>query len=336
MNTRLLRMADSQAGLALVEVMIAMLIGLFLVGGMMQVFSSSRLTYRVHEATARMQETGRMALEVLSRDVRMAGFWGCASNPASVVNNLNPAGSGYIDFSAGGLAGTDGGAGAPDTFTVRGGSDSGITVEPPYGPQPSASLKVASDNGLEFGDIVLISDCSGADIFQITNANPDTSGTLVHNTGSGVAPGNFNATNPGCPGSNAHCLSRVYGADATIFSVEETSYRVEPGLSGEPMLLRNGVEFLESVEDLQVLYGEDTDPPGAAGFGVANYYVPADQVGDMGRVISVRFAVVVRSEDENLTGGTAQGYTVLGSSRVALDTRLRQVYTTTVTIRNRL
>ena len=102
------------------------------------------------------------------------------------------------------------------------------------------------------------------------------------------------------------------------------------------MLLRNGEEFLENVEDLQVLYGEDTDAPGVAGSGVANYYVPANQVADMNQVISVRFAVVVRSEDENLTGGVAQNYTVLGEARTAPDTRLRQVYTTTVTIRNML
>ena len=74
MTPALNRVVRGQTGVALVEVLIAMLIGVFLVGGMLQVFSSSRLTYRVHEATARMQETGRMALELLSRDIRMAGF----------------------------------------------------------------------------------------------------------------------------------------------------------------------------------------------------------------------------------------------------------------------
>jgi type IV pilus assembly protein PilW len=58
----------------LVEVMIGMLLGVFLVGGIMQVFASSRQTYRVHEATSRMQESGRMALEVISRDIRGAGL----------------------------------------------------------------------------------------------------------------------------------------------------------------------------------------------------------------------------------------------------------------------
>ena len=66
----------NQKGMALVELLVAMLIGLVLVGGILQIFSSSRQTHRVHEATARMQESGRMALEVISRDVRMADFLG--------------------------------------------------------------------------------------------------------------------------------------------------------------------------------------------------------------------------------------------------------------------
>jgi type IV pilus assembly protein PilW len=123
----------------------------------------------------------------------------------------------------------------------------------------------------------------------------------------------------------------VYGGDASIFSVQQITYTIGPGSEGQPALFRNGVEFIDGIENLQVLYGEDTD-----GSGVANYYVPANQVVDMGRVISIRFAVVARSYDDNLTAGIAQNFIVLGANAVAGDNRLRQVYTSTVTIRNRL
>jgi len=277
-----------------------------------------------------------MAIEVLSRDIRMADFWGCASDLTNVVNNLDNTGTGFIDFLSGGVVGTEGGPGVPDTLTLRGGIDSGLGVEPPYGPQASANIKVTAGNGLEQGDIIFVADCSGADIFQISNANPDGGGQLVHNTGSTTEPGNYNATNPGCPGSNAHCLSKIYGSDATVFSTQEIIFTIGTGSEGEPALFRNGQEYLDGVEDFQLLYGEDIDPPGAAGSGVANYYVPADQVADMNSVISIRFAVVVRSAQDNLTGGVAQNYSVLGTAAVAPDTRLRQVYTSTVTVRNRL
>jgi len=319
-----------QSGISLVEVMIAMLLGVMLLGGMLQIFSSSRQSYRVHDAVSRMQESGRMALELISRDARMTDFWGCLSDKAKVVNNLNNTGVGFIDFSAGGIGGTEGSAGAPDTLILRGGVNAGLAIQPPYGPQASANITVAPGSGLTQDDIVFVSDCAAADIFQISNANPDGSGAIVHNTGAG-APGNYNATNPGCPGANAHCLSKIYGADATVFAARELIYTVAPGSEGQPALFRSGQELLDGVENFQVLYGEDTDASG-----VANYYVPADQVVDMGNVISIRFAIVARSYDANLTGGIAQNYSVLGTNLVATDNRLRQVYTSTVTLRNRL
>jgi len=310
--------------------MIAMLLGLVLVGGVLQVFASSRETNRVQEAVSRMQENGRMALEIVARDIRMADFWGCASDVDKVVNNLDNTGTGYIDFLAGGVGGTDGGGTAPDTLSLRGGVDGGLGILPPYGPQASANISVAAGNPLAQDDIVFVSDCSSADIFQISNANPSTSGSIVHNTGS-ASPGNYNATNPGCPGTNAHCLSKIYGADANVFLAQQVDYSVGVGSEGEPALFRNGVEFLDGIENLQVVYGEDTN-----GSGTANYYVPANQVVDMQRVISIRIAVVTRSYNDNLVDGTAPAYNIMGTNVVPADSRLRQVYTSTVTVRNRL
>lgn len=320
-----------QGGVSLVESMIAMLLGIILLGGVLQVFASTRQSYRVHDAVSRMQESGRMALEIIARDVRMADFWGCLNDGSEVVNNLNNAGAGFIDFTAGGLDGIEGAGGAPDTLILRGGGgESAFTVRPPYGPQASANIKISGGNDFEQHDIIIISDCSGGDIFQISNADPNGAGVLVHNTGA-ASPGNHNASNPACPGANAHCLSKIYGADASVITAEETVFSIGPGSEGQPALFRNGLEFLDGIEDLQIVYGEDSD-----GSGVANYYVPADQVIDMADVISIRFAVVARSYDDNLTDGLTQNYSVLGNNVVAGDSRLRQVYTSTVTIRNRL
>jgi type IV pilus assembly protein PilW len=332
MNSNIHKLARPQAGFTLAELMIAMAVGLILIGGIIQVFAATSRTNRVHEDTSRMQESGRMALEILGRDIRMADFWGCANLVSRVVNNLDSAGAGYIDFANGGIDGTEGANGAPDTLVLRGGYDAGLNVEPPYGPQASAQLKVEANNDLNQGDIIMVSDCSSADVFQISNANPGTTGELVHNTGETTDPGNYNVTNPGCPGGgNAHCLSKVYGADATIFRVQQIVYNVGTGSQGHPALFRNGVEFLDGIEDFQVLYGEDSNASGTA-----NYYVPADQVVDMEQVVSLRFSVVTRSYNTNLTDGLDQAYTVLGTAKTGTDGRLRQVYTSTVAVRNRL
>jgi len=315
-----------EAGLTLVEIMIAMLLSVILLGGVIQISSGTKATYRTNEAVAQLQENGRFATEILARDIRMADFWGCAGNISKVTNNLNSVAAGYIPFENGGLGGTEGGAG-PDTLVLRGGYDSGIQVDAPYGPLPSASIKVPAGNGLDQFDIVMISDCTSADVFQISNADPNTAGNLAHNAGVG-SPGNKG------PAGCLNCLSRVYAGDATVYRVQGITYSIAPGSSGQPALFRNGQELVDGIEDLQVLYGEDIDPPATAGSGSANYYVPADQVSNMDNVVSIRFALVARSYGNNVANG--QTYNVLGTSITSNDNRLRQVYTATIGIRNRL
>ena len=143
-HAKLIASRKRQRGVTLIEIMIALAVGLILTGGIILVFSSTRQSNRVHEAISRMQETGRMALEIISRDVRMADFWGCSADITNVVNNLDSAGSGYIDFGTGGIAGADGGGTAPDTLVLRGGNSTGLNLEPPYGPQASANVQAVA------------------------------------------------------------------------------------------------------------------------------------------------------------------------------------------------
>ncbi len=321
------RQRSRQTGFTLVELMVAMVISLILMGGVLQIFASTKTSYRVHDSVSQMQETGRFAIEMLTRDIRMADFWGCANGIGKVTNGLDPdGGAGYIDFTAGGLDGTEGGSGAPDSIVLRGGYGTGLGVESPFGPQSSANIKVPTGNGFEVGDILLVSDCTAADIFQLTSGDPDNTGTLVHNTGvPGVTPGNLSPVT--CTGANAHCLSKVYDNNAVVFRPQQITNAVDPSAS---VLLRNGQEMIDGVEDLQILYGEDTD-----GSGAANQYVNATQVTDMEAVVSVRISLVTRSKQTNVTSA-GQSYSVMGTSKTSTDTRLRQVYTATIGIRNRL
>ena len=71
--------------MALIEIMIALLIGAFLLGGVLQIFVSSKQTYRMQEGLSRLQENGRFAMDFLARDIRMAGFWGCHSGPSPAL-----------------------------------------------------------------------------------------------------------------------------------------------------------------------------------------------------------------------------------------------------------
>ncbi len=69
-------------GLSLIELMVAMLIGVFLLLGLVQVMSASQAAYRLSTGVARTQENARFAMDFLQRDIRMAGHMGCVNDQA--------------------------------------------------------------------------------------------------------------------------------------------------------------------------------------------------------------------------------------------------------------
>lgn len=64
----------NQQGLTLIEIMVALLIGVFLLAGVIQIFIVNKQTYRVQEDLSRMQENGRFAMDYLSRYIRLSGY----------------------------------------------------------------------------------------------------------------------------------------------------------------------------------------------------------------------------------------------------------------------
>jgi hypothetical protein len=63
----------------MVELLIAMAVGLFLMGGILQMFVASKASYRLGEAEARAQENGRFATQMIAADLRAARGTGCRS-----------------------------------------------------------------------------------------------------------------------------------------------------------------------------------------------------------------------------------------------------------------
>ena len=75
-----------QAGLSLVELMVAMAIGTFLLAGAITVFGKTRDLHRTNDAAARLQETARYAMSTIEADLRMANYWGLMSR-ADLIEN---------------------------------------------------------------------------------------------------------------------------------------------------------------------------------------------------------------------------------------------------------
>lgn len=82
-----------QQGLSLIELMVAILISSVLLLGVLELFSNTSATDKTNTALARVQESGRVALEVIGADARRAGYQGCSSssNPLTFNNLTFPA-----------------------------------------------------------------------------------------------------------------------------------------------------------------------------------------------------------------------------------------------------
>lgn len=332
-----------QQGLSLIEIMIALLLGSLVVVAISQVFLASRQSARTLDALAARQENSRYATYLISRDLRMAGYRGCLRDLGTVLNTLNGPNDFLWRFQRGveGFRGT--GAGwAPalpavitdavddsDVLVVRGILDDGVPIRQSM-PQQSADLKVTNAlNPPPFadGDIVLISDCGGAAIFQITSYTV-ANGNIVHNAGKG---GGLPV-----PGNATKDLGRRYPLGSLVYRINTVAYYVAVVGGQRALVRRRGAAapdvIAEGVEALRVQYGEDDD-----GDFAPDDWWDADQVNDWARVTSVRLAMLTASPEG--AGGMLDErvFSLLGNDYGPYsDRRLRRVVGTTISLRNRL
>jgi type IV pilus assembly protein PilW len=71
-------------GITLVELMIAMAIGVGMIAAAVSLYAKGRAAYRVNESLARVQEQARFALAVIEPDIEMAGHYGFTNDPSTI------------------------------------------------------------------------------------------------------------------------------------------------------------------------------------------------------------------------------------------------------------
>lgn len=319
-----------QHGFTLVEIMVAVAVSLLLIAGIIQIFISNKQTYRINESLSRLQENGRFAIELLNRDVRMSGYMGCANLENITPNNIVSSPPPDVIFDLTNIINGDNNVTAgnslnavanTDTIVVRRASSDGpylvgnMTAD-------NANIQIGSNpSNFEADDILFITDCEDADIFRATNVSMGAGGiiTIAH----------ANSTN------TTNRLSKAYGPDTRVMAFEANTYFIRLNPANNPALYRRPVsgvseEMVEGVEDMQVLYGEDTDNDQ-----MADQYVTANNVTDWSNVVSARISLLMQSLEGNLTS-QSQSYTYNGATVTSTDRRLRKIMTTTIGIRNRL
>lgn len=333
-------------GFSLIELMIAMLLGLIVISGVTSVFLAAQETYRSNEALGDVQDSSRIAFELISRDVRDAGLTACNNNGrvANVLNNK--ATDWYADWDNA-LHGYDAGfasdgsavtqtdpavttgttaaqrVAGTDSLQVLSAGGMGLTVaDTPAGPAANFKLNETT-NDLISGDIIVVCDPDHATMVQITMIG-GSSVTLVHNKGSATAPGNCSkglgypttCTTNGNPytfNKNSQ-IAKLTAADWYIGNNPDggrSLYRASLSTSGAANVSTTSQEMIRNVWDMQITYLQ----PGATAF------VAADAITNWATVTAARITLTVRSTDQ----------------RAGTDKKpLERSFTSTTTVRNRV
>jgi len=342
--------------------MIALVLTSLIIGSVFSTFFTAKETDRFAQSLARLQESGRFSLNYLATEVRMAGYLGCATatgNSFNVIAAKPPIG-GVIDNEIIGYDATTSNWWQATQYAVNG----SLKLRSPKVGTDILNIKIATsidsviagnitqnnNNITTSGDIselirkddfMLISDCVNADLFSATNVAVSGGATVV--THGVSATGNTSAS-----------LTHSYGADAVLYQFDSISYFVaDSGRDndrGDPIYALyqanenfyndtfNSQEIVEGVENMQILYGEQSAN------GDMNF-AKASDVGTWADVTTIKIALMLTSNssvrqsvdnnsysllDVNITGESGSGINVHHN-----DKRLRQLFSSSIVLRNR-
>ncbi|KUJ79647.1 hypothetical protein AWR36_014970 [Microbulbifer flavimaris] len=353
-----MKLLARQRGLSLIELMIAILLSAMLLWGVLQIFDSNRNTMQMQTAFARVQESGRFAMDLMTKEIRMADYWGCVPDESAIQNHLDTTDADYASaqdlydqIGADGVLGEDNVSGltigtvnvvdGTDTLTLRGSDDACGGAGRMVPSIQAAALHVSASCEVDAGDIVLLTNCQSGELMTITSVQGEggcnNSGavnntnankkTITHNTGS------CNLT--GAVDNATKTLQRQYGADARILKPYERTYFIAEGTGGPSLYISatgTGVqELVPGIDDMQILYGRDNDGDEVVDGWTSAAGLTAAQ---MEEAIAVKIQLVVASDSavraDDLTVTDLDGVDTTYS-----DGKLRKVYLSTAKIRNR-
>jgi type IV pilus assembly protein PilW len=330
------RHGPAQAGLSLLELMVALLLGLLLSAGIVQVYLESKRSYLADEAMARIQEHGRFATTLLKRELAMAGFFGGAwpldAVPTPAVATDCVAGRWALATEDPVDALNDYPGGAPTLASGR-----VLTCLEAGAIQPGSDLlalkRTAGEASLDARGYAPGFTPSDVERWYL-QLSPAGAGPAWVRRSAADLYATYGPLDPNGPGPAAAYWER-YSRIFYLRTYSDPDRRpdnvpvlCEESLGGGGMATRC---LVEGIEDLQVEFGIDTDADG-----VANRYRPAGAGGDPGRAVSARIYLLVRSIEEvpGVLQRTQRSYHLGGKTLTRRDRYLRRVFTTTVQLHN--
>ena len=336
-----------QAGFSVMELMISITIGLFLLVGLVSVFATSNRTYIDLSRASQQIENGRFATQLLSDEIAHAGFYGRYSQSLSVTAApLTPCessnASNLLKDAALPIYGYDAPGSVPAALTCLAANN--------FVPGTDILVIRRVDSTMAAGDAASIPNAALTNGGIYMQANADSTSTPIVGVGSGVGTtdvGTFSLKNR--DGISVAPIRRYH---VSIYFIAPCSVPAGGGTvcanngtddGGRPIptlkrldLTSNGVmsviPLVEGIENMQIDYGVDGDgngvPDGA-------YTTSPATAADWANVVTVRINLLARNteptasftDDKTYDMGLAGNVTPLGSYK-------RHVYNAVIRVVN--
>ncbi len=245
-SRRLTTMVMYSRGLALIELMIAMVLGLVIIGAVTGIMLSNIQGFRTTRGLSQIQDSARVGYELLARDIRQAANVPCG-NDITIVNILEDAqgpaadvpwqydfNNAFIGFAADDeLEGVSNQVDGTESFAMLSGDASGAYMKNYTNDNNGANFDVGTANDVDHdfasGDILMACNEKQATIFQVTSVNSDN---LVANTGNSTSPGNctkgFGPIEPGNGGQlcSTNGTAAPYGPNTVLAKLSSTAWYI--------------------------------------------------------------------------------------------------------------
>jgi type IV pilus assembly protein PilW len=328
-------MKNSHRGFSLIELMVALAIGLFIISVFGYLYLGSKQTYRSQDGVARIQENARFAFSYLAREVRQSGLVSCYSinsvTPKNLVSNAPT-----ITFNAANATtGFNNGGGwtAPAGFTRVAGTDvlriqrvapESVLVK---ATMASASANVVLEsNALNFAtnETLVIADCSAVNVFRAEVTTNAGNTELIHDA-------TKNSDNRFLVLGN---IAYAYPRHAMVARLEQIDYFVGTTATNTVPTLyawSNNLQdatvstpqaVLGDIDDFQLRFGL-WDPAIASNRCTPLSYVNPASTLAYENTVAVRVSMRFRSPEQNVSVGTAASG------------RIRQTLEQVISLRNR-
>ncbi|MBY0572690.1 MAG: PilW family protein [Undibacterium sp.] len=312
------------SGRSIVELMIALTIGLVMMLAISALFVANKNSFRAGDDKSRLDEEGRVALNLLAFHVRMAGYGSLSNaNSIKVADDPDPANPGQmlINNVTPSICTNFSSETACNTANAIRGCSGKLTTTGSALPSPTAALGCTA--GVSHSVIVRY-------VVDGDNANKNA-GVPADCLGAALI---LDATK-GVGGAGAYIAENRFFVANNASGVPELFCQGNGGTAAGAALVNPPQAIAENIEQMTIEYGLSADERSS----VASQFVSAAVIeatpASWDRVVLVRICLLARSANDNVAT-QAQTYTNCQNTQVlATDRRLRNVFSTTITLRSR-